>query len=426
MDACLHARNLTKSFARKPVVHAVDFTVNRGEIISIIGPSGCGKTTLLRMIAGLERPDQGRLTLDGAILDDVPGGIHLPPELRRMGMVFQDYALWPHLTVRQNVAMPLHAGRRRIKDRTEARDRVDGLLRLCAIEAFGTRYPAQLSGGQQQRVALARALAGRPGVLLLDEPFSALDAGISRALRDETGVIVREQGITVIQVTHDQEEAFSSADRVIVMNDGIIVQSGPPAQLYAAPADRFVASFIGRVNLLEAVAVPEGDRLTVRLQTAGPPVRLSGRVLPREPGDGWLMIRPEHLTLEPFNPGPEPEPAFGPGGTTGERSVLTGRVRACHFALDKYRIQVHSPDAGLVTCYSGKPYAPDTPVRLLCPADGWSWLPRTAGESRPGTGTGNDTVRRAESGKTAPGKGTGRLTPWNRARQRNMESEGRY
>ena len=237
--AYLELKNVSKLFGAVAAVKDFDLAVEKGTFVSLLGPSGCGKTTTLRMIAGFETPDEGTITLDGADITAVP------PNKRGTGMVFQAYALFPNMNVRDNIAFGLDVVGR---PRNEIDGRVREMLALVRLEEAGKRYPHQLSGGQQQRIALARALAIRPRVLLLDEPLSALDAVVRVALRGEIRRIQLELGITTVYVTHDQEEALSISDRVVVMNQGLIEQAGTPEEIYRQPKTRFVAAFIGTAN----------------------------------------------------------------------------------------------------------------------------------------------------------------------------------
>ncbi|MBV9006775.1 MAG: spermidine/putrescine ABC transporter ATP-binding protein, partial [Solirubrobacterales bacterium] len=239
-------RGLTKRFDDQLAVDGIDATINGGEFFSLLGPSGCGKTTTLRMIAGFERPTAGEIVLDGVDVASVP------PHERNVHTVFQNYALFPHLNVFDNVAFGL---RRRKLAKDEVRRRVQEALALVELHGLANRTPRQLSGGQQQRVALARALVLRPAVLLLDEPLGALDAKIRKQLRVELKALQEEVGITFIFVTHDQEEALSMSDRVAVMNAGRVEQVGSPPEVYEDPATVFVADFLGVSNLMEAEAV---------------------------------------------------------------------------------------------------------------------------------------------------------------------------
>lgn len=239
----LQVSSIHVAFNNTPILKGVDLIVEPGEILVLLGPSGCGKTTLLRTIAGLERPDSGTVTIDERTLVDSDSWV--PPDRRRIGMVFQDWALFPHLTVARNVAYGLPRDQR-------SNGRVEQVLATVGLDGFGDRSPATLSGGQQQRVALARALAPQPEVLMLDEPFSNLDTGLRTEVRTEVHRLLTELGITAVFVTHDQEEAFVLGDRIAVMNDGLIQQLALPSEIYTRPASRWIASFVGEVNLVGA------------------------------------------------------------------------------------------------------------------------------------------------------------------------------
>ncbi|PZQ52412.1 MAG: spermidine/putrescine ABC transporter ATP-binding protein [Rhodovulum sulfidophilum] len=241
--AFLELSRLRKFYGPTEVVKNFNLGIEKGEFVSFLGPSGCGKTTTLRMVAGFETPTEGTIRIDGR---DV---VNLAPRARDIGMVFQAYALFPNMTVAQNVGFGMKVAGR---PKAEIEGRVAEMLRLIGLPDLGARYPFQLSGGQQQRVALARALAPRPKVLLLDEPLSALDAKIRISLREEIRAIQKSLGITTIYVTHDQEEALSMSDRIVVMNGGVAEQIGHPFEIYGRPATRFVATFVGHLNTLEA------------------------------------------------------------------------------------------------------------------------------------------------------------------------------
>ncbi len=281
--AFLELSHIHKSFATTAVVRDFNLSVAPGEFVSFLGPSGCGKTTTLRMIAGFEVPTSGQIMLEGKDLT------YTPPNRRKVGMVFQSYALFPNMSVANNIGYGL-----RIAGQPKAAiiRRVDEMLALIHLEAFGKRYPAQLSGGQQQRVALARALAFRPEVLLLDEPLSALDAKIRVELRQEIRRIQQTLGITTIYVTHDQEEALSISDRIVVMSQGVVEQVGSPSEIYNFPATEFVARFVGQINLLP-VDVLNLANGTVRI---GQQVVRAGQTLERANGHPIrLAVRPEEL-----------------------------------------------------------------------------------------------------------------------------------
>jgi putative spermidine/putrescine transport system ATP-binding protein len=253
--AFLEIDKARKVYGANTVVQSFELSVQRGEFVSFLGPSGCGKTTTLRMIAGFEVPTVGSIRIDGR---DVT---HLRPNQRNVGMMFQAYALFPNMTVAENVGFGLRVAKR---SAAEIKARVEEMLSLIKLPQMGGRYPYQLSGGQQQRVALARALANKPQVLLLDEPLSALDAKIRISLREEIRAVQRELGITTIYVTHDQEEALSMSDRIVVMSEGRMEQVGTPFEIYNFPRTRFVASFVGTLNILKSkVLDPKSGRIAV-------------------------------------------------------------------------------------------------------------------------------------------------------------------
>jgi putative spermidine/putrescine transport system ATP-binding protein len=289
--AFLELNHVKKRFIQFVAVHSFDLQVEQGEFVSFLGPSGCGKTTTLRMIAGFETPTEGEIRINGADIS------HIPPNRRNVGMVFQSYALFPNMTVKENIGFGLKVAG---KTAGNIQQRVNEMLELIHMETLGDRYPYQISGGQQQRVALARALAIQPQVLLLDEPLSALDAKIRVRLRNEIRAIQRQLGITTIYVTHDQEEALSLSDRVVVMNEGRIEQIGSPFSIYNFPATPFVASFIGMLNVISAyVSKPAEGRVRIEDQE----IRASEPV--KQPAGQKIMLalRPEMLSLHNGNPG---------------------------------------------------------------------------------------------------------------------------
>jgi iron(III) transport system ATP-binding protein len=239
--------NLTKRFGDVASVDAISLSVERGEFVCLLGPSGCGKTTTLRMIAGFLEPDGGEIRVSGKVVSS-PGAV-VPPERRNMGMIFQSYAVWPHMTVQQNVAYGLKMQK---APAAEQKARADAMLKATRLDNYSLRYPAELSGGQQQRVALARALAPSPDILLLDEPLSNLDANLRGEMRFEIRRLHEEFRNTSIYVTHDQVEAMTMADRIVVMSAGRIEQIGTPEEVYERPKSRFVARFIGASNVIEA------------------------------------------------------------------------------------------------------------------------------------------------------------------------------
>lgn len=271
--ATLNVRRLNKNYATTPVFHDIDFTAREGEFVTLLGPSGCGKSTLLRCLAGLTEVDSGEILLDNHNI------VNVPVQQRGVGMVFQSYALFPNMTVEKNVAFGLKMQKLPAAD---IRRRVAEVLALVELHEFAGRYPHQLSGGQCQRVALARSLVTRPKLLLLDEPLSALDARIRRHLRDQIRLIQQELNLTTIFVTHDQEEALTLSDRIVLMNKGQIVQNGAAEDLYTQPADLFAAGFIGNYNLL----------------TAGQATQLTGQSF-----HSHVAIRPETLRFCPAEQG---------------------------------------------------------------------------------------------------------------------------
>jgi len=286
MAAFLEVNNLVKSFGSNTVVKGVSFGFEKGEFISLLGPSGCGKTTILRMIAGFEQPTSGTIKVDGQDITT------LKPNERQLGMVFQAYALFPNLNVGDNIGFGLKIAGMPADQR---RARVEEMLKLIGLPGFEKRFPYEMSGGQQQRVALARAIAPRPRMLLLDEPLSALDAKIRVSLREEIRAIQLELGITTVFVTHDQEEALSISDRIVVMNAGNIDQLGAPHEIYNKPATRFVATFVGHLNTIEASVVdPAAKTISIDGQLA---------TLPNLPTNAVaddaisLTLRPEVLAL---------------------------------------------------------------------------------------------------------------------------------
>ncbi len=316
----LELRGLTRTYGNVVALRSLDLSIEQGELVSFLGPSGCGKTTTLRLIAGLDSPTSGGIWLAGTNITAVPAN------RRKMGLVFQNYALFPNMTVADNIAFGLTVAG---YSRFEIRQRVAALLAMIKLEGLGRRYPHELSGGQQQRVALARALAPHPTLLLLDEPLSALDARIRVDLRAELRSIQRSLGITTIYVTHDQEEALSLSDRVVVMRDGRVEQVGTPFEIYNAPRNEFVASFVGTLNRLWAeVREPTWGLLSVdgqEVYAASPlPAGLrQQRVV--------LGLRPECLSLDQASP---------TVGALNRVNRLSGRVENVAFLGGVVRIQL--------------------------------------------------------------------------------------
>ncbi|WP_141432302.1 ABC transporter ATP-binding protein [Bacillus sp. 03113] len=286
-------KKIDKKFAQTTALSSVDLTINDGEFVAILGPSGCGKTTLLRLIAGFEKPSEGEICMNGAPVANKRKA--LPPEKRNIGMVFQSYALWPHLNVKDQIYFPLKHHRFVEKSLQKMADqRVDELLSLVGLHSLGERMPNELSGGQKQRVAIARALAPKPTLLLMDEPLSSLDAELRSELRNEIQTIHQKANTAIVYVTHDQSEALAMADKIVVMKDGKIEQIGSPEQVYMRPETPFVASFVGRANVIQGkwkqhVFHPYGNR---SIEWFLPNVSESFRSLQTCP------IRPEQLTIE--------------------------------------------------------------------------------------------------------------------------------
>ncbi len=296
MSANLAIANLRKVFATgKPAVDDVSFTVEAGEIVVLLGPSGCGKTTTLRCVAGLEHPTDGTIHIGDTLVSAPARGLLVPPRARNVGMVFQSYAVWPHMTVRQNVAYPLK-GRGLTSD--EAARKVDGALDLVDLAQYADRPVVQLSGGQMQRVALARSMVYEPRLLLLDEPLSNLDAQLRLRLRDDLRRIIKAAGLTALYVTHDQLEAVVLGDRIGVMQNGKLLQMATPEQVYNRPADLFVASFTGASNFMAGkVKARDGEWGTVEL--AGGHTITAWFATGLAAGDAvTIAIRPENIRLE--------------------------------------------------------------------------------------------------------------------------------
>lgn len=318
--------DLTKRFKDNLVLDRISFMAKDGELLTLLGPSGCGKSTTLWSIAGLHEPDGGTVKVGDTIYFD--SRTNLLPEQRRCGVVFQSYAIWPHMSVEDNVAYPLKAHR---VPSAKRRPRVQEVLDLVDIGHLGRRYPHELSGGQQQRVALARALAHRPALLLLDEPFSNLDAKLRDRARDWVRTLQREIGVTTIFVTHDQSEALSMSDRVVVMNEGAIQQVGSPEDIYHRPGNRFVADFVGLSNLIPATV---GSASTVHVAGVAEPLRTESSVV--SSGAVTVAIRPESVRVHRES------------APDGLPNSMTLPVRDVVFLGDHYRYVLGFGDATLI------------------------------------------------------------------------------
>jgi iron(III) transport system ATP-binding protein len=309
-------KDLTKKFGNFTALRDITFDIAESEFVCFLGPSGCGKTTLLRAIAGLDIHTSGSIFQAGK---DISA---LPPSERDFGIVFQSYALFPNLTINKNVAYGLENARR---PKSEIKARVDELLKLVGLPDQGVKYPAQLSGGQQQRVALARALATSPGLLLLDEPLSALDAKVRVHLRHEIKSLQERLGVTTVMVTHDQEEALAVADRIVVMNHGVIEQIGTPEEIYREPASLFVADFIGETNQFPGQAPAQGKIRVNAIELDCPVSALDGGK------DAILVVRPEDIVLS----------EAGAAGTVP--NSFPGKIEELEFLGDNWRIHLECP-----------------------------------------------------------------------------------
>jgi spermidine/putrescine transport system ATP-binding protein len=358
----IELRNLTKQFEELTAVDGIDLHIPGGEFFSLLGPSGCGKTTTLRMIAGFEQPTSGEILLDGA---DVA---YTPPHQRNVNTVFQNYALFPHLNVYDNIAYGLKRAKR---PKAEIRERVAKALELVQLPGYEGRRSSQLSGGQQQRVALARALVLNPAVLLLDEPLGALDAKLRKALQIELKSLQQEVGITFLYVTHDQEEALTMSDRLAVMNAGRIEQVGAPQDVYEDPETLYVADFLGVSNLMQATIVRSG---TGACQVALDGYELETRGTDRDvSGDAKIVIRPERIELE------EHGSPSGPNRIPGmvERIVYVGSaIQVIVRSATGEPLQALVQNTG-----GGIPFEQGTPVQLHLPVDALRVLPSDGGDA---------------------------------------------
>jgi iron(III) transport system ATP-binding protein len=339
-DVMVAVDHLGKNFGAEAAVQDLSLAVKRGEFVTLLGPSGCGKTTTLRCVAGLERPDAGEIRIGGEIVASPARGIHFNPEDRNIGMVFQSYAVWPHMTVFENVAYGLRVRRAPL---AIVRERTMRTLELVGLGHLADRYATKLSGGQRQRIALARAIVYEPKVVLFDEPLSNLDAKLREQMRIELVRLQKDVGITSIYVTHDQTEALVMSDRVVVINKGVIQQVGDPHTIYTHPANTFVANFIGVANLMEGVLlgrsgefcdleIPLGDgRAPLRVKAAGGDGAVAGQRL-------ILSLRPEDISIHLQAPAEAPEGNLFEGEVID--TVYLGNFLECNVRVGCHEIDI--------------------------------------------------------------------------------------
>lgn len=354
-ETLLSLKNVSKAFDDKTVLNSLDLDILDGEFITLLGPSGCGKTTLLRLMAGFEQPDTGAVSLSG---HDIT---HAAPEHRPLNTVFQNYALFPHMSVFDNVAYGLKMEKR---PKDEIRQRVDDVLAMVQLQDFARRKPHQLSGGQQQRVAIARAVVKRPQLLLLDEPLSALDYKLRRNMQVELKRLQRELGITFVFVTHDQEEALSMSDRVVVLKDGTIQQLGTPREIYERPANLFTARFVGETNLFPGYLTSvENDGITLDILGLSRTLQRPGFTL-REGEQVNVLLRPEDIRVL------APEDEKGLAGRIVERNYKGSTLDSVIHLEDGTEVlasEFFDEDDPTFDYKLGEP------VRVSW-VDGWEWL----------------------------------------------------
>jgi iron(III) transport system ATP-binding protein len=370
--SAVRVRGLTKRYNDVVAVADLNFDVASGELLTLLGPSGCGKTTTMRAIAGLEKIDQGEIFLGERLVSSIPRGIYIAPEKRDVGMVFQSYAIWPHMTVFENVAYPLRF--RKVKKR-ELHRQVEDVLELVEMNGFKDRPATQLSGGQQQRVALARAMVMRPSVLLLDEPLSNLDAKLRGQMRTGIKELQQRTGLTTIYVTHDQTEAMALSNRIIVMNRGVIEQIGTPIEIYERPRSQFVADFVGAINLLSGDVVdyqPEERLLYVKTSGGTLACAIEESRKPSNGAKALLGIRPEKITIHRDGPCPDrgaiPAASVNRLKATITRNTYCGDHREINAETDGFVFNVFAPSSISVE--------PGVPVTLEFSFDDLSLLPR--------------------------------------------------
>jgi iron(III) transport system ATP-binding protein len=349
----IQVESLVKQFTEARALDDVSFSVAEGELFTLLGPSGCGKSTTLMSIAGFQAPEAGRIAVGDDVFFDAERRVNVAAERRNLGIVFQSYAVWPHMTVFDNLAFPLKV--RKLK-RGAIKPRVREVLELVEMEAYASRYPHQLSGGQQQRVALARALVYSPSVLLLDEPFSNLDAKLRERARAWVKELQTKLGLTTVFVTHDQDEALSMSDRVAVMSHGEVQQIGTPEEIYRRPVNRFVAEFVGRVNLLSGrVAAWERGRVALELD-GGRKLWIDAAQAPPADTPLTLAVRPEALRIEPAET-----------STLNGSNTLDADIHSIAFLGDHYQLELSA--GGLELVGQTSQLLPPGRVKVHIPAD---------------------------------------------------------
>jgi iron(III) transport system ATP-binding protein len=358
------------SDGRVLAVKGLSLDVREGQLFTFLGPSGCGKTTVLRCIAGLEQPDSGEIVIAGKPLFSSSRNVEVPANQRGLGMVFQSYAIWPHMNVFKNVAFPLTVRSRKPRlPKREVKERVERVLAFVHLDHLAGRQATQLSGGQQQRLALARALVMQPPVLLLDEPLSNLDAKLRDEMRFELKRLQEELGITTLYVTHDQVEALAMSSVIAVMNDGIVEQVGPPRDVYEKPASRFVAEFIGTVNVFEGTALDRESPAGTQVVATEEGELLATTAAPRPTGSqAAVVVRPEHVQVEAGAP------------TARSAGVWGGRIRTRVFLGDSVEYLVESGKYA-IRARGGvaRSVDPGTEVTLTFPAEWCSLVPVAKG-----------------------------------------------
>jgi iron(III) transport system ATP-binding protein len=359
-DDLLQFTDVVKHFGRNRVVDEISFTVGPGEFFTLLGPSGCGKTTTLRLLAGLEAPDAGEIVLEGRCLAAPARGLWVPPDKRNVGMMFQSYAIWPHLTVFENIAFPLRV-RREAED--EIRRRVVDALELVGLAGLEERGATQLSGGQQQRVALARAIVYTPSLLLLDEPLSNLDVKLREQMRSELRALQLRFNLAVVYVTHDQGEAMALSDRIAVVNEGKLEQVGTPAEVYERPRTRFVGDFLGRTIVVRGTVRKDGGWCRVAIGESGEIVMPPGAGAEFRDGDRVrLLTRPEDIALLPAD-------AAGP-------NRIAGAVEAITYMGDHLEYTVRAGGRSLALSAGKKDrYAVGADIRLVFDPENVTILP---------------------------------------------------